>query len=59
MIYLGFGLLAASRIPVAIIAPIVAACWYPNLGCRDTSLSRFPEFADYKAQTKSWIPCLA
>jgi len=59
LIYLGFGLLAASWIPVAIIAAIVAAYWYPNMRRKDKSLSRYPEFADYKARTKLWIPCLA
>jgi protein-S-isoprenylcysteine O-methyltransferase Ste14 len=59
LIYLGFGLLAVSWIPVAILAFVVAAYWYPNMRRKDRSLSRYPQFADYKARTKLWIPYIA
>ena len=55
-IYLGFGLLAFHWLPVAVTAVVVAAVWYPNMRRKDASLSRYPEFAEYKARTKLWIP---
>ncbi len=55
-IYLGFGLLAFHWAPVAVIALVVAAVWYPNMRRKDASLSRYSEFANYRARTKLWIP---
>lgn len=57
-IYLGFGLLAFHWAPVAVIALIVAVVWFPNMRRKDRSLSRYPDFAAYKARTKLWIPYL-
>ena len=56
LIYLGFGLLAFHWAPVAVIAFVVAAVWLPNMRRKDASLSRYPEFADYRRRTKLWIP---
>lgn len=55
-VYAGFSLLALSWIPMAALLLVVAAVWVPNMRRKDRSLSRYPEFADYKARTKLFIP---
>jgi protein-S-isoprenylcysteine O-methyltransferase Ste14 len=56
LIYLGFGLLALHWAPLLVIAIAVVLVWLPNMRRKDRSLSRYPEFAAYKARTKMWIP---
>lgn len=56
LIYLGFGLLAMHWLPVVIIAGAMAAFWIPRMVQKDRSLSRYPEFTDYKQRTKALIP---
>jgi steroid 5-alpha reductase family enzyme len=58
LIYLGFGLLAMNWIPVAILAILIVAGWIPNMLKKDRSLSRYPEFAEYKRQSKLFFPFL-
>ena len=55
-IYLGFSLLAMHWIPLAALGAFVVTVWIPNMRRKDRSLSRYPEFAAYKAQTKLLIP---
>ena len=55
-IYAGFSLLALSWIPMAALLLVMAAVWVPNMRRKDRSLSRYPEFADYAARTKLFIP---
>lgn len=57
-IYLGFSLLAMHWIPLAALGAFVVTVWIPNMRRKDRSLSRYPEFAAYKAQTKLLIPYL-
>ena len=54
LIYLGFGLLAMHWLPLVILFGMVAVIWIPNMIQKDKSLSRYPEFADYKRRSK-WI----
>lgn len=56
LIYLGFSLLAFHWVPLLAIAFFLATVWIPNMRRKDESLSRYPEFADYKARTKLFIP---
>ncbi|KAB8141650.1 DUF1295 domain-containing protein [Chloroflexia bacterium SDU3-3] len=56
LIYLGFGMLAQHWLPIAIIAAVVAAVWWPNMRQKDRSLARYPEFAVYQRSTKLLIP---
>lgn len=56
LIYVGFGLLAASWIPVAVIALFVAVVWLPNMWKKDRSLARYPEFEQYRARTWLFLP---
>jgi protein-S-isoprenylcysteine O-methyltransferase Ste14 len=57
-IYLGFTLLPLHWLPLAALALVIATVWVPNMVRKDKSLSRYPEFAAYKSQTKLIIPYL-
>jgi protein-S-isoprenylcysteine O-methyltransferase Ste14 len=56
LIYAGFSLLPLSWIPLAALTLVIATVWIPNMVKKDKSLSRYPTFAEYKAQTKLIIP---
>ena len=58
LIYLGFGLLAMSWIPIVVIAGAMASFWIPRMVQKDRSLARYPEFAYYKKRTAAFIPYL-
>jgi len=55
-IYLGFSMIAYHWAPLLILAVIVAGAWVPLMLRKDRSLSRYPEFAAYKARSKLLIP---
>ena len=57
-IYLGFSLLPMHWAPLCGLALIVGGVWVPNMRRKDKSLSRYPEFAQYKSNTKLIIPYL-
>lgn len=56
LIYLSFSLLALHWAPFVVMAIYLALEWLPNMRRKDESLSRYPDFADYKARTKKLIP---
>jgi protein-S-isoprenylcysteine O-methyltransferase Ste14 len=56
LIYLGFSMLAMSWIPIAVIAIFMGIVWIPNMIKKDKSLSRYPDYADYKRNSKWIIP---
>jgi protein-S-isoprenylcysteine O-methyltransferase Ste14 len=56
LIYLGFSLLARDWIPIAALAFVICIVWIPNIIRKDRSLSRYPEYASYKATSKWLIP---
>lgn len=56
LIYLAFALLAMHWIPLAILALMVAGVWIPNMLRKDRSLSRYPEFEEYRKRSKLFIP---
>ena len=56
LIYAGFSCLAMHWIPLGVLALFVAVVWFPNMIKKDKSLSRYDEFADYKARSKMFIP---
>jgi protein-S-isoprenylcysteine O-methyltransferase Ste14 len=58
LIYLGFGLLARSWAPLAVIGLFLAAVWLPNMLRKDRSLSRYPGFAAYKERSALLVPFL-
>jgi steroid 5-alpha reductase family enzyme len=56
LIYLGFGLLAMHWLPLLVILLFILIVWLPNMRRKDRSLSRYPDFAAYKARTKLLLP---
>jgi protein-S-isoprenylcysteine O-methyltransferase Ste14 len=58
LINVSFSLLAHHWIPFVVLGAFIAAIWVPNMRKKDKSLSRYPEFAQYKANSKLFIPYL-
>ncbi len=58
LIYLSFALLAMHWLPFAILAFFVLGFWFGLMRNKDKSLSRYPEFAEYKKKSKLLIPFL-
>ncbi|HEX7975013.1 MAG TPA: DUF1295 domain-containing protein [Anaerolineales bacterium] len=58
LIYLGFGLLAMHWLPVVVLLVWVGLVWLPYMRQKDRSLSRYPEFAEYRRKTRLFIPYL-
>ncbi len=56
LIYLGFGMIPMHWAPLAVLAAMVLFLWVPNMRRKDSSLSRYAEFAAYKARSKLFIP---
>jgi steroid 5-alpha reductase family enzyme len=56
LIYGSFALLALSWIPFAVIAAYLLIIWGPNIRRKEKSLSRYPEFEEYKKKVKLFIP---
>jgi len=57
-IYTGFAMLAMHWLPFVILAGFVGAMFLPNMRNKDQSLSRYPEFAAYKARSGLLLPQL-
>lgn len=58
LIYLSFAMLAMHWLPFAIVGLFIAVLFVPNMRKKDQSLSRYPEFADYKARSGLLLPRL-
>jgi hypothetical protein len=58
LIYGGFTGLTASWAPFLILLGAILIEWLPNMWKKDSSLSRYPEFAAYAGRTKMFIPFL-
>jgi protein-S-isoprenylcysteine O-methyltransferase Ste14 len=58
LIYLGFALLTQHWLPLAILGVFSALVFVPNMRKKDQSLSRYPEFAAYKARSGLLLPKL-
>lgn len=58
LIYFSFALLAMHWLPFAILGLFAALVFVPNMRKKDQSLSRYPEFADYKARSGLLLPQL-
>jgi steroid 5-alpha reductase family enzyme len=56
LIYGALALLAMSWIPFAVIAAYLIIVWGPNIRRKEKSLSRYPEFEEYKKKVKLFIP---
>jgi protein-S-isoprenylcysteine O-methyltransferase Ste14 len=57
-IYSSFALLAQHWLPFAILALFFAGIFLPNMRKKDQSLSRYPEFPEYKARSGFLLPQL-
>jgi protein-S-isoprenylcysteine O-methyltransferase Ste14 len=58
LIYGSFVMLAQHWLPFLILAGFSAGLFLPNMRKKDQSLSRYPEFADYKARSGFLLPRL-
>jgi protein-S-isoprenylcysteine O-methyltransferase Ste14 len=58
LIYMGFTALAMHWLPLLTLAVVVVGLWLPNMWRKDRSLSRYAEFADYKARSGLLFPRL-
>lgn len=57
-IYLGFSLLARHWAPLLALALFIGFVWIPNMLTKDRSLSRYPEFAEYRARSWMFLPLI-
>ncbi len=58
LIYLGFAMLVRHWLPFAILGGLIASVFLPNMRKKDQSLSRYPEFAAYQANSGLLFPQL-
>ncbi len=58
LIYLAFAMLAMHWLPFVILGAFIAAVFIPNMLKKDKSLSRYPEFELYKANSRLLFPKL-
>jgi steroid 5-alpha reductase family enzyme len=58
LIYFGFALLTQHWLPFAILGMFFILVFVPNMRKKDQSLSRYPEFAAYKARSGLLLPKL-
>ena len=58
LIYLSFALMSHHWLPVAVLIAFMAIIWFPNMRRKDKSLSRYPEYAEYKKRSSLLIPFL-
>jgi protein-S-isoprenylcysteine O-methyltransferase Ste14 len=56
LIYVGFSALALHWLPFVALAIFIGVIWLPFMLKKDRSLSRYPEFNQYKAKSKLLIP---
>jgi steroid 5-alpha reductase family enzyme len=42
--------------PLLALLAMVVFVWIPNMRRKDASLSRYPDFAEYKARSRLFIP---
>jgi protein-S-isoprenylcysteine O-methyltransferase Ste14 len=59
LIYFSFALLAQHWLPFVILGSFAATLFVPNMLKKDKSLSRYPEFEEYKANSGLLIPKLS
>tara|TARA_B100000029_G_scaffold516007_1_gene626089 strand:- start:2480 stop:3115 length:636 start_codon:yes stop_codon:yes gene_type:complete len=55
-IYLGFSLLAVDWFPLVCLIIIIVIIWIPNMIKKDKSLSKYPDFKEYKKKSKIFFP---
>jgi hypothetical protein len=55
-IYLAFAALSMHPLPFVLFGAVIAVEWVPNMRRKDKSLSRYPDFAAYKARSGLLFP---
>lgn len=58
LIYTSFALLSVNWLPFVVLALFVLLVWLPNMRRKDRSLSRYPEFEEYRRRTYLFLPPL-
>ncbi|WP_413174296.1 methyltransferase family protein [Anabaena azotica] len=58
LIYLAFAMLTQHWLPFLILGLFIAMIFVPNMNKKDKSLSRYPEFAEYKENSGLLFPKL-
>lgn len=58
LIYSSFAMLTQHWLPFVIFAAIIGLIFIPNMRKKDQSLSRYPEFAEYKMRSGVLLPKL-
>ncbi|MEY3866706.1 MAG: hypothetical protein RLZZ338_597 [Cyanobacteriota bacterium] len=58
LIYSAFALLTEHWLPWLILAGFIGLLFFPNMQKKEKSLSRYPEFAEYKSQSGLLFPRL-
>ncbi len=56
LIYTSFACLSMHWIPFVVIGLFMAIVWIPNMIKKEKSLSRYPEFEEYKKRSKAFFP---
>ena len=56
LIYLSFAIMSQHWLPLAVLASFMAIIWFPNMRRKDKSLSRYPQYAEYKKRSSLLIP---
>ena len=56
LIYLSFALMSKHLIPIVVLVTFILIIWVPNMIRKDKSLSRYPEYMEYKERTSFFIP---
>ena len=56
LIYLSFALLSRHWIPIVILVSFMIIIWLPNMRRKDKSLSRYPNYEEYKKRSSLLIP---
>ena len=56
LIYLSFALLSRHWIPIVVLVSFMVIIWLPNMHRKDKSLSRYPDYVEYKKRSSLMIP---
>ena len=56
LMYIGWGVLSESPLPVGILLCFALFLFYPRMRRKDISLSRYPEFTNYKKRSNFFFP---
>ena len=56
LIYSSFAMLSLHWAPFVVLGLMLATVWLPNMLKKDRSLARYPEFEEYRAKTRMFIP---